>query len=100
PTHPAPTDLYTLSLHDALPISRNNPMVPKYVDQSQNVALNMPHDEGAKSRCRLVTMMMKRSSHMPTLTINAMMNSTTTFVRTRLIHSDCTSTTLHASSPQ
>ena len=28
----------------------------------------MSHDDGRKSRCRLVTMMMKRSSHMPTLT--------------------------------
>ena len=62
--------------------------------------MNEPHDDGRKSRDRLVTMMMKRSSHMPTLTISAMMNSTTTFVRTRLIHSDCTSTMLHASSPQ
>ena len=29
----------------------------------------MPHDEGRKSRCRLVTTMTKRSSHMPTFTI-------------------------------
>ena len=30
----------------------------------------MPHDDGRKSRCRLVTMMTKRSSHMPTLTMS------------------------------
>ena len=32
-------------------------------------AENMPHDDGRKSRCRLVTTMTNRSSHMPMLTI-------------------------------
>ena len=49
----------------------------------------MPHDDGRKSRCRLVTMMTKRSSHMPMLTTSEIMNSSGTFVRTRLNHSSC-----------
>ena len=57
----------------------NRPIVPTKVDQSQNVGAYMPHDEGRKSRCRLVTTMTKRSSHMPTFTTSAMMNSTGTF---------------------
>ena len=34
-------------------------------------------------------MMTKRSSHIPTLTISAMMNSQVVLVRSRLIHSVC-----------
>ena len=49
-------------------------MVPRKVDMSQNVRWYMPHDDGRKSRCRLVTMMTKRSSHMPTLTTIEMTN--------------------------
>ena len=60
----------------------------------------MPHDEGRKSRCRLVTMMTKRSSHMPTFTISEMTNSAATFVRTRLNHSTCGMTTLQRISAQ
>ena len=51
-------------------------MVPTYVDQSQNVGRNMPHEEGRKSRCRLSTMMTKRSSHIPMLTTIDRTNST------------------------
>ncbi|MND02642.1 hypothetical protein D3C83_221010 [compost metagenome] len=43
-------------------------MVPANMPKSHRVGSYMSHDEGRKSRCRLVTMMMKRSSHMPTLT--------------------------------
>ena len=68
---------------------RNRPIVPTKVDQSQNVGWYMPHDDGRKSRCRLVTMMTNRSSHMPTLTISEMTNSDGTLVRTRLNHSTC-----------
>ena len=45
------------------------------MDQSQKVGWYMPHDEGRKSRCRLSTMITKRSSHMPTFTMSEMMNS-------------------------
>ena len=79
---------------------RNRPIVPRKVDQSQNVGAYMPQDEGRKSRCRLSTMMTKRSSHMPTLTTSAMMKSSGTLVRTRLNQSICGMTTLHRISAQ
>src|SRR4029077_12469244 len=68
---------------------RNSPMVPMNVDQSQNVGAYIPQDEGRKSRCRLVTMMTNRSSHMPTFTMIEMTNSAGTLVRTRLNHRAC-----------
>ena len=48
----------------------------------------MPHDEGMKSRLSEVTMMTKRSSHMPTPTNNDMMNSATVLVRMLLNQSN------------
>ena len=50
--------------------------------KSHRVGAYMPHDDGRKSRCRLTTMMTKRSSHMPTLTSSDRMNSRTTLSRT------------------
>ena len=44
------------------------PIVPKNVMKSQVVGEYISHDDGRKSRCRLVTMMTNRSSHIPTLT--------------------------------
>jgi hypothetical protein len=41
------------------------------------------HDEGRKSRWRLVTMMMKRSSHIPTFTKSDRMKRSVTLSRTR-----------------
>ena len=43
--------------------------------QSQTVGAYMPQEDGRKSRCRLVTTITKRSSHMPTLTTIAIANS-------------------------
>src|SRR5207249_5864718 len=63
---------------------RNSPIVPMKVDQSQIVGLYLPHAEGRKSRCRLVTTMMNRSSHMPTFTRSEMPKRIRTLVRTRL----------------
>jgi hypothetical protein len=80
--------------------ARNSPLVPMKVDQSQNVGAYMPHDEGRKSRCRLVTMMMRRSSHMPTLTTSDNTKSTTTLSRTRFSQRIWGATTLQKSSPQ
>src|SRR3954471_12481668 len=79
---------------------RNRPMVPMKVDQSQNVGAYMPHDEGRKSRCRLSTMITKRSSHMPMLTMIEITNSAGTVVRIFLNHSSCGMTTLHKISAQ
>ncbi len=37
---------------------------------STAVGKNMPHSPGRKARCKLVTMMTKRSNHMPIVTRN------------------------------
>ena len=49
----------------------------------------MPHDEGRKSRCRLVTIITKRSSHMPTLTNMATIHTASGELRTFFIHTTC-----------
>src|SRR5437016_4144331 len=77
---------------------KKRPRVPTYVDQSQKVGWYMPHDEGRKSRCRLVTTITKRSSHMPTLTNMATMNRPTTPVRTILIQMNWGATMLQTTS--
>ena len=59
------------------------------------VPVYMPHDDGRKSRCRLVTMMTYRSSHIPMLTTIEITNSTTGEVRTFLHHSNCGMRPLH-----
>jgi len=51
------------------------PSVPMNVIQSHCVPQYMPHDDGTKSRCRLVTTITKRSSHMPTETMIEIANS-------------------------
>src|SRR5262245_41224702 len=78
----------------------NMPIVPIYVPQSQMVGRYMPHDDGRKSRCRLVTTMTKRSSHIPTLTTSETTKSTGALSRTRLNHNTCGPTTLHRISAQ
>jgi hypothetical protein len=62
--------------------ARNSPIVPANMLKSQRVGAYMAQDEGRKSRCRLVTMMMKRSSHMPTLTSSDRMKSSGMLSRT------------------
>src|ERR671911_302760 len=54
----------------------------------------MPQDEGMKSRLSEVTMITKRSSHMPTFTKSDMMNRSAVLVRTLLNHSAWIITTL------
>jgi hypothetical protein len=54
---------------------RNRPIVPASMPKSHRVGAYMSHDEGRKSRCRLVTMMMNRSSHIPTFTRRESRNS-------------------------
>src|SRR5213075_1838385 len=68
---------------------RNSPIDPTNIDQSHFVPWYIPHDDGRKSRCSEVGMMTKRSSHMPTLTNMAVMNSITGEVRKRLTHIIC-----------
>ena len=60
----------------------------------------MPHDDGRKSRCRLVTMMTNRSSHIPMFTTSEMMNSMAGFSRTLRNQSSCGITPLQRISVQ
>src|SRR5262249_34663013 len=79
---------------------RNRPIVPTNSATSQRVGQYMSHDDGRKSRWRLVTTITKRSSHMPTLMDIATANSAGTVVRTRWNQSDCGMTTFVSSSSQ
>ncbi len=65
---------------------KNIPMVPINIDQSNGVGEYIAHDDGKKSRCKLVTIMTNRSSHIPTLTINEMIKSQNSLSRKRLNH--------------
>lgn len=80
--------------------ARNRPIVPMYVAQSQTVPAYISHDDGRKSRCKLVTTMTKRSSHIPMFTIMAMTKSVGTLALTRLDQRNCGVTTLHRMSAQ
>src|SRR5919201_38628 len=78
----------------------NKPRVPSRNDQSQKVGVKMPHADGRKSRAKLPTTIMKRSSHMPTLMAIETQNRINGVVRTRLNHSSWVTATLHSSTPQ
>ena len=54
---------------------KKNPIVPTNIDQSKIVGEYIAHEDGRKSRCRLVTIMTKRSSHIPTLTTSEIINN-------------------------
>src|SRR5439155_18285025 len=73
---------------------KNKPMLPKSVAQSQKVGKYICQLEGRKSRCKLVTTMTKRSTHIPRFTDRAMKNRTTGLVRTPFDQSACGTTTL------
>src|SRR5579864_1635729 len=66
----------------------NKPNVPSRNDQSQIVGVNTPQDEGRKSRSRLPTTIMNRSSHMPILITIETQNRRKGVVRTRLNHNN------------
>src|SRR6185369_11512646 len=75
-------------------INRNNrlkksPIVPRNIEKSQIVGLYIAHDDGRKSRCKLVTIITNRSSHIPMLTISDITNSIGTFHLTFLDQSNC-----------
>src|ERR1035437_3873245 len=80
--------------------TRNSPMVPRYVAQSQRVDSKTRHEEGRLSCARLATMITKRSSHMPTSTISDQTKSTTVLLRTFLNHRALGAITLQAMSTQ
>src|SRR5690242_12732777 len=62
---------------------KNNPMLPPSVSQSHQVGLKTAQLDGTKSRCRLCTMIMKRSSHIPKFAESAVKKSNKGLVRTR-----------------
>src|ERR1041385_3092275 len=74
---------------------RKNPNVPMNMLQSHGDGWYMPHDDGKKSRCKLVTTITKRSSHMPMLTTNESSHSISRLLRIFLIHKNWGVTILH-----
>src|SRR4051812_16149752 len=79
---------------------RNRPMLPSSVAQSQNVGKYIAQLEGTKSRCRLVTTITNRSTHMPRFTDKATKKRATVFVRTFCDQSNCGTTQFSAIKPQ
>src|SRR5438874_8285499 len=73
---------------------RNNPMLPKSVAQSQTVGKNIPHDDGTKSRCKLVITITNRSVHMPRSMQSATPRSVTGLRRIHGDHRACGTSTL------
>tara|TARA_B100001250_G_C19635240_1_gene715641 strand:+ start:666 stop:983 length:318 start_codon:yes stop_codon:yes gene_type:complete len=61
--------------------TKKNPIVPRKIPISTNVGENIVHDEGRKSRCNEVTIITKRSNHIPILTNIDKMNVATNDVR-------------------
>src|SRR6266550_6987885 len=79
---------------------RKSPIVPRNIEKSQIVGLYIAQDEGRKSRCRLVTIITNRSSHIPMLTMSELTNKSGTFQRTFLDHRSCGITMLQVISDQ
>src|SRR5258708_2399077 len=65
----------------------NRPMVPIKIIRSHLVYQYMPQELGRKSRCRLVTTITKRSSHIPVLTTSDTRNNCQGVERTLFSHS-------------
>src|SRR5215213_7123151 len=74
---------------------KKNPSVPMNIDQSMIVGEYIAHEDGRKSRFKLVTMMTNLSSHMPTLTTSEIMNSQNGLSRKRLNQSSWIDMPLH-----
>src|SRR5215467_11920579 len=70
-------------------IVKNRPKLPSRHETSHTVGLKYPHDEGRKSRCSDVTMITKRSNHIPMLTTIDRTNSAGMLVRIRLDQKNC-----------
>src|SRR3954451_9691132 len=79
---------------------KKNPSVPTNIAQSHCVGWYCPHDEGRKSRCKLVTTMTKRSSHIPMLTTIEINHSNKRLERTFFIQRNCGVMMLHRISAQ
>src|SRR5665647_2093305 len=79
---------------------RNNrekkPSVPARMLMSTQVGEYDLHIDGMYSRCKLCTMITKRSHHIPTLIRIEITNSARTLRRNLRSHSSCGTSTLHA----
>ena len=73
---------------------KNSPKLPSSMPRSTQVGVNMCQLEGRKSRERLVTMITKRSNHMPTFTHMATSMITHRLVRSRLDQNNWGASTL------
>src|SRR5687767_14532821 len=79
---------------------KKKPIVPINIDRSITVGEYIAHDDGRKSRFKLVTMITKRSSHIPRLTTSEIMNSQNGLSRNRLNHRSWIDIPLHRISSQ
>ena len=68
---------------------KNRPKLPTSVPTSMMVGRYIVQLEGRKLRCSDVTMITKRSNHMPTFTRMERMNSAGMLRLTRRIHNSC-----------
>src|SRR5437763_326906 len=73
---------------------KNNPKLPISIRMSMIVGLKSHQLDGRKSRDSDVTMITKRSNHMPMLAKNAAMKTTSRLVRIDLNHRICGATAL------
>src|SRR5215470_8559702 len=79
---------------------KKKPSVPTNIEISNTVGEYMPHDDGRKSRWRLVTMITNLSSHMPMLTMIEITNSQNSLSLNRLNQRSWIDAPLHKSSSQ
>src|SRR5689334_17530999 len=79
---------------------RKRPTLPSNVAQSQIVGTYMAQLEGTKSRCKLVTTMTNRSTHIPRFTERATRKRASSWVRTRLDQSNCGTIQFRVIKPQ
>src|SRR5262245_18609782 len=73
----------------------NSPMCPSIWPTSTQVGTKYDQLDGRKSRCKLVTMMTKRSNHMPTFTRMDIVNRIHGVLRAFLNQKICGVITLH-----
>ncbi len=74
---------------------RKTPQEATKMPMSTGVGWNMPQSPGRKVRWRLVTMMTKRSNHMPIVTKNDTIKTTSGLRRQNLNQNTCGLMTLH-----
>src|SRR5688572_8946489 len=74
---------------------KNKPNVPKRIRPSVNVGVYIAHEDGKKSLCNDVTIITKRSNHIPIFTNMEMMKMATGLLRILRDQNNCGVITLH-----